>query len=170
MADEVAKKVKREGRPIDGIAQPGAIPRGAFSASYTINADVILTAPGGDPTNPTQVVAHFADASFTESISGTWHPPNPCIPGTGPGTGVCDSGGFTIESLTVTAGPLAWSPAVVPEPGTGLLVLGGMLGLAVVRRRHNFAARATQNAPTPPFCVPCSKLFDLFLCVTRYKV
>lgn len=107
---------------------------GTFTSFFDVFVDVILTAPGGNPSDPTAVVSHFALPGFTESMQGTFHPPNPCIPNSGPGTGVCDSGGFTIDSLTVTGGPLALSPAIVPEPGTGLLVMAGLLGLAAIRR------------------------------------
>jgi hypothetical protein len=108
---------------------------GTFHSFFDVFVDVILTAPGGDPSNPAQVVSHFAESGFTESISGTWYPPGPCIPNTGPGTGACQNGGFTPLSTTVTAGPLAWSPAVVPEPSTAVLLTAGVLGLAV-RQRH----------------------------------
>ncbi|HME73615.1 MAG TPA: hypothetical protein VKM54_27690 [Myxococcota bacterium] len=70
---------------------------GTFSSTFTVYADVILTAPGGNPSDPAQVASHFPLASFTESIQGLWHPPNPCIPNSGPGTAVCQGDGFQPE-------------------------------------------------------------------------
>jgi hypothetical protein len=109
---------------------------GTFSASYTVNADVILTVRGGDPSNPAQVTSHSPLPSFTETIQGTWHPPGPCVPNTGPGTAVCQNGGFSPTPITVISGPLAWSPATVPDPSTALLFGSGLVGLAVAGRRR----------------------------------
>jgi hypothetical protein len=58
---------------------------GAFHSFFNVFADVILTAPGGDLSNPAQVVSHFTQSGFAESVSGTWYPPGPCVPNTGPG-------------------------------------------------------------------------------------
>jgi hypothetical protein len=109
---------------------------GTFSATYTVNADVILTAPGGSPSDPTQVVSHFAQGSVTESLQGVWHLPSPCTPDSGPGTGVCANGDFSPDSFTVTAGALALSPAVAPDPPTVLLVGSGLVGLLIAGRRR----------------------------------
>lgn len=42
---------------------------------------------------------------------------------------------WNVHSTTFTGGEIRGNLAVVPEPGTGLLVGGGMLGLALRRRR-----------------------------------
>jgi hypothetical protein len=109
---------------------------GTFDAAYTVNADVILTAPGGNPSDPIQVVAHFPLDPFAEAVQGVWHPANPCVPNSGPGTGVCENGGFSPVSFTVTAGALALSLAVAPDPPTVLLFGSGLVGLAIAGRRR----------------------------------
>ena len=72
----------------------------------------------------------FASGPSTLTIP----PPQPCLPDSGPGTGVCTNGGFTPDSVTVTADPLALSPA--PDPPTGLLLGTGLLGLMIAGRRR----------------------------------
>jgi hypothetical protein len=94
-----------------------------------------ITVLGGDPSNPTQVTSHSPLPGFTETIQGTWHPPQPCIPNTGPGTAVCQNGGFSPTSITVISGPLAWSPTIVPDPSTALPFGSGLVGLALAGRR-----------------------------------
>ena len=46
-----------------------------------------------------------------------------------------DSLGMTLNLLGTSSTPTAWSTAAVPEPTSGLLMLLGMAGLALRRRR-----------------------------------
>jgi hypothetical protein len=121
---------------------------GTFSSTFTVELDMILVAPGGNPSDPTQVVSHggLPFGTANESLQGTWQTSSPCPPTySGPGAGACQNGGFSPQSVTVTNGGLRLSPAVVPEPSTALLLSVGVMSLAV--RSHRVRDTRTRHRP-----------------------